>query len=133
VDAPIALLFHLCAFGGASLSVNVRPDEYHMKYHAFCPGCGARFPRWHFLKVAPHIRYRCGACGCRYQSESVWEWVGDAVGGTILGGILLLGLLRIVSWPITVLLVGGLFALGYFLFPYVTRFVLTQPDGERHD
>ncbi len=104
-----------------------------MKYHAICPGCGMRFPRWHFFKCHAHIRYRCRACGCCYQSESVWEWVGDAIGGALLGGILLLGIFQVVPWLVVGLLVGVLLALGYFLFPFFTRFVLVQAEGGSRD
>src|SRR3954471_24543999 len=103
--------------------IGSRIPTSNMKYHATCPSCGVRFPRWHFFKCAPHIPYRCRSCGCNYQSESVWEWVGDAIGASVLGGILSLAIFRVVPWLDAALCSVAFLALGHLLFPYFTRFV----------
>ncbi len=103
----------------------------NMKRRALCPGCGVPLPRWMFFKILPHAHYQCGACGCRYQADPLWEWAGDAIGAVVLAVIFLLGWFRMSPWLVAILLSIALLVAAILLFPYLTRFVLVAPADKR--
>ena len=115
--------------GGGS-AFFVRPTSRVMKYRAICPSCGMRFSRALYFRWLAHVPRRCQGCGCHYKADTLWEYVGSGLLGVGFAISIGLGLLGVVSWPVSVILFLGVAATGCILFPYITPFVLIKDEHE---
>ena len=78
------------------------------------------------FKCVPHVRYGCRSCGCRFRPNSRWEWIGNTIGGALWATFFLLAWFGVLRWSIAAILIASVFALGFTLFPYITRFDLVH-------
>jgi CXXC-20-CXXC protein len=103
-----------------------------MKHRAICPACGHKFSRLWFFRVVPECRHACPSCGVRIKSESLSEWLSDALFALpVVTTFFLWRFYSVSAWWILVSAVVMLI-IGIFAFPYLTKFEVRQLE-RKHD